>query len=239
MKKRFFILLSVFFSGFAWSLPVSFAPSSKSFSFVWEDRYRVPMKKDIGADKVQVANILHFDTDILKSSLGVNFSEGFQHVTTQAVYAPRFLNRFDFGVDTRFHFFNYSGSFREFDFLAAPCFRINFWKFSFATEAGYFKKLAVINALNNWDDPLQDDVFFYMGSLAFDMGFLRASFETSTVTYFDYFLFCTPVYDFSLEIRPRKNLGAGASFVMKWTDQFTVASHCSETYMTFFFKVII
>lgn len=181
---------------------------------------------------------------------GLNFSQlnleaGIQQTGTKtdisfaAIYWPKLFGILNVGPGFKYHFFNHNSDFTEHDILAGLYIAYHGPVLTFFSQGSFFTKISNIPALATaqcvLNSSLQLNINFYWKVTELtDVYFLVES-----STFYDYFLFCTPIFTTGAEYKIMNNVALGSNLEVTLIDMFTVSSSITQITMNLYAKVRI
>lgn len=233
MKKGFLILFVLGLSCLAFSHPVFW---DKDLSLNLEPEISFTLVKDPRSQNTTFSVRGDFSNDIFSADTGFNYVKDTFDVTTGIMYAPRVFDRMNFGIRTRYHFYNYADLFCEHDFITG--FYYNLARknvFSMNASISYFLKASLIPSILEFYGPVIDN------SLAVNLHFdwlwakrYEAFLDVGTTSYFDYLLFVTPIFRTGFLYHINDRFSAGTDLYFKLIDMFTVSENLTQMKLGFF-----
>ncbi|MCQ2572958.1 MAG: hypothetical protein MJ182_03585 [Treponema sp.] len=236
MKKFFFVSLFTVFASVAFPQVIFW---DSDFSVNVEPCVAFTFIKDPCSKNIDVSVKGDYSSDVFSVQSGFCYESESFGLTAGIRYAPLFCERFNLGLETRYHFLSHFDLFDEHDILAGIFFdlpRKNV--FSMSTCFSYFFKSSLIASLKDSYGVIKDNTL----SVDFHFDWVWANayeiyFDIGNTSFFDYLLFATPLVRTGFVYHINDRYSAGIDFKLKTVDMFTVCENLSQMKIGFFGKM--
>ena len=224
--------LAVSFFVLIFSVPVfsqkvtffTFAPPDVTSSF----SIALPVIPELCTDTVIAENYVSADFKELFLDCGVAFQADRLDYTGRVFYMPtiHLKNTYQIGLGLNHHYLRYYNIFTENDLVVSARFR--WYKndfFDFEAATGVMWKISTIDVLKHLDlDPVVN--YCFLASLLFNLNFtptFKVYFDFSTLDFFEYPLFSSPILKSGFCYKFDKHLGLDMSVALKFYDMIVSA----------------
>lgn len=196
----------------------------------------IPFVTDSKRDTISLSTTGYADFQQMTIKTGVQGTGGKADFSLMCVYWPKFFYHMNIGPGLLLHYYTNNTISTEFDFIPGLYMRYKGPILELFTQGGLFLKVSHIPSFisnsNVLDNSLLINLHFYWTVNQVT----KVYFLVETSTFYDYFLFCTPIFTSGAEYTFLQKWAVGSNLSLTFLDMFTVSSHYSQISVNTYIK---
>lgn len=233
MKKSLISILFFTIITCCFGFDFNFKPEKPDF-FV-SQQFGYNFFSNIKQDSLASATVANADFDILKIDFGLQGIGSKADITAQIAYIPQ-IGTINVGPVFTYHFNHISQTINESDFLLGLQFYTPISKyFEYYMDANFLFKVTSIENITTQPNNQSFKVAFRLNYFPTDSLTITARMESST--FFNYYLFVTPIFTLGTEYSFLDRFCIGANIEATFIDMFTISANLSQLTVNTFFKI--
>lgn len=241
MKARhlFIFAILLFAPICSYSEVVSFFTTEQEWSFV--TGLSLENGKDFAQNTAAVDFSAFCDMKELQMNAGFKFQPSQLDFTTEAIYAPTFFDRVNFGMDMVIHTNYYHDVYVEVDYLVGPYAKYyTAKKFDCMLNFLYFSKNARIFAIEDKVPWLKNDTIAFKTEFNYrPVDWVNIFLAISSYSQYRYMLFFAPDFKLGAEFDILPVFSIGTQVEVQYIDMFTLSSNLNSVDLRIYSRITL